>query len=399
VALRAPHLYTALRAFALDAFRLFSVEDVPFAFEEHVSVGRPALYEYRPLVRSFLESQASRLAHRGDARAVVAELRNEPAARIFSRAHAGPRSSEDDALFQTVVVPLLIATAEGCGGFDWDDAAFDRAYVELEQSLFGNGHAYVAVAPLVGVSIGRAVDLGDGLRIRTADPGELAQLWPEARGLLPRDFGREVDRTCVLELERQLAHGDGEPPDAPGEIADAVTALRLATAAPIAAGPVLFERLDWRPYGIRPVLPIAATQPNGEPTRLDELRGRLAADLRERLIAADEDPHLADALDRWELSLFQDEPFGAEQLRASLAALLGGGDGIWAASLRLAVLLGETPRDRAELLAAAPPDAVRRALIETVLHGNRADLVANLDETILGLRPRPTRHFTLKAAS
>jgi len=50
VALRAPHLYTALRAFALDAFRLFSDDDLPFAFEEHVSVGRPALYEYRPLV-------------------------------------------------------------------------------------------------------------------------------------------------------------------------------------------------------------------------------------------------------------------------------------------------------------------------------------------------------------
>src|SRR3712207_7300278 len=43
-------------------------------------------------------------------------------------------------------------------------------------------------------------------------------------------------------------------PDAPGELADVVTALRLASAGAIAAGPVLFERLDWRPYGIRPVL-------------------------------------------------------------------------------------------------------------------------------------------------
>src|SRR5205085_900670 len=88
----------------------------------------------------------------------------------------------------------------------------------------------------------------------------------------------------------------------------AVTALRLATAGPVAAGTVLFERLDWRPYGIRPVLPIASTPPDGEPTRLDEFRGRLAAELRGRLLAADEDLELGEALDRWELSLFQPDP-------------------------------------------------------------------------------------------
>src|SRR5205823_2759215 len=88
--------------------------------------------------------------------------------------------------------------------------------------------------------------------------------WPEATGLLPAGFGREPDRVCVLELERDLQPETAEVPDAPGEIADAVTVLRLATAAAVAAGPVLFERLDWRPYGIRPVLPIAATQPPGE---------------------------------------------------------------------------------------------------------------------------------------
>ena len=121
-----------------------------------------------------------------------------------------------------------------------------------------------------------------------------------------------------------MTRGDSEPPDAPGELADAVTALRLATAGPIAAGPVIFERLDWRPYGIRPVMPIAATRPNGEPTRLDEFRGKLAADLRERLPVADEDQQLGEALDRWELSLFQSDPFRAEQLRESLGSLLGG---------------------------------------------------------------------------
>jgi hypothetical protein len=409
VALRAPHLYRSLRGFCLGAFRVLCAElesgtDLPFAFEEHASFGRPALYEYRPLVRTFLESRATALANREDARLAVDDLRAEPAARIFSRAHAGARANEDDALFRTIVLPLLIATAETCGGFDWDDAAFDRAYRAFESSLFGEGHAYAAVAPLVGISVGALIELGDGLRIRPAATGELASLWPEAQGLLPQDFGREVDRLCVLELERDLTRGASEPPDAPGELADAVTALRLATAGPVAAGPVVFERLDWRPYGIRPVLPIAGTQPPGEPTRLDEFRGKLAADLRVRLAPADEDRELGEALDRWELSLFQDDPFRAEQLRESLTALLGGGDGTWAACVRAAVLLGETPQERGDLLGRLrderpAPDTVRRALVEVLMHGDRAQLVESLDESLLGLRPRPQSYFELRAAS
>jgi hypothetical protein len=403
VSVRAPVLFNSLRSFCLGAFRFLLAElddgaDLPFAFEEHSSRGRPALYEYRPLVRGFVDARAHRLMRRDDARIALDDLRREPAAAIFAAAHASARHDEDEALFHSVLLPLLVSTAEACGGFDWDDGAFEHSYGELETSLFGWDHAYAAVAPLIGITTGGAtIDLGGGIRVRTAATGELAKLWPEANGLLPSDFGREPDRLCVLELERALEPGATEPPDAPGELADAVTAVRLATAAPVAAGPVLFERLDWRPYGIRPVVPIAATSPAGEPTRLDSFRGAVAADLRERLVLADDDPELGEALDRWELSLFQDGPFRAEQLRESLAALLGGADGLWAAAVRGAVLLGETPRERAELhvrLSGDPdPDVVRRALVEALLHGDRAALVATLDETILGLRPRAeSRH-------
>ncbi|HEX6700625.1 MAG TPA: hypothetical protein VF101_07825 [Gaiellaceae bacterium] len=405
--MKSPGLYRVLRAFCLGGFRFLAQEveqgaEIAFAFEEHGSRGRPALYEYRPLVGSYVDARAAKLAKRDDAAIALDELRREPAAAIFARAHAGARPSEDDALFRSVLLPLLVATAEACGGFDWDDGAFDRAYSDLERSLYGSGHAYAAVAPLVGLSAGGQVDLGGGVRVRAAATGELAVHWPEAQGLLPSDFGREVDRLCVLELERALERGVTEPPDAPGELADAVTALRLATAGPIAAGPVLFERLDWRPYGVRPVLPIAATAPVGEPTRLDPARGALAASLRGRLGLADSDPELGEALDRWELALFQSEPFRSEQLREALAALLGGGDGLWAAALRTAVLLGESARERAELLdrlrsllygddaGERAEDAVRRALVETLRHGDRPSLVAALDESLLGLRPRPS---------
>jgi hypothetical protein len=390
--MRAPHLYDTLRRFCLGAFAVFTRDledgaDLPFAFEEHGSYGRPTLYEYRPLVRGFVEARAERLFARVDVRDAVTDLLREPAARIFAHAHEGEIRDERRALYRSVLVPLLVRTAEGCGGFDWDDTAFVRAYEELEGSLFGEGHAYGAVAPLVGLSVGSQIELGDGIRVRVAATGELSAMWPEATGLLPRNFGREPDRICVLELERPLSGGAAEVPDAPGELADAVTAIRLATSAPVAAGPVLFERLDWRPYGIRPVLPIAATAPPGEPTRLDPFRASVATDIRVRLADADEDTRLGDALDRWELALFQSEPFRGEQLRHALEAALGEDDGTWAAGMRGAALLGATPQERSDLaerLRRPTSELLRRLLVAVLLHGDRGGLVRDLDEVLLG---------------
>ncbi len=397
MALRAPHLYQRLRAFCLAAFAVERGAELPFAFEEHATRGGPSLYEYKPLVRGFVEEQSPTLRRLPDARNAIDDLRREPAAEIFARAHSGVGSTEDDALFRTILLPLLSAVAERCGGFDWHDDAFDTAYDEFELSLFGSARSYAAIAPLVGLSAGATVELGGDIRVRAAISGEVASLWPEARGLMPPEFGRDVDRLCVLELSRELDSTEAEPPDAAGELADAVTAIRLATAGAVAAGPVVFERLDYRPLRIAPLLPIAATQPRGEATRLDSLRGRLAADLRQRLGLADSDRELGEALDRWELSLFSEEPFRSGQLRDALTALLGAGDGSWAAAVRAALLLGEKTKDRAELFSdlraehvgRTARDAVRRSLVEVLLHGNRSDLVHALDETLLGLRPRP----------
>ena len=376
MAVRAPELYRALRCFGLGAFHVLAQEDaeLPFAFEQHASRGRPTLYEYRPLVRDFVEARARKLEHRQDALLAIQAVRAEPAAAIFG-----------DDPYRSILLPLLLGVAESCGGFDWDDTAFDRAYAELEQTLFSGHRAYAALAPVIGLSAGDEIVLADGLRVRHAATGELARHWPEAQGLLPPSYGRETDRLCVLELRRELAPGE-EAPDAPGEIADAVTAVRLATAGSVAAGPVLFERLDWRPFGIKPVLPIAATQPVGEATRLDPFRGRLAAELLERLPLADDDLELGEALDRWELSLFQVGPSRDEQLREALTALLGGPDGVWAATMRASLLLGER-------LEEPGPDAVRRAVVETVMHGDRLALIAALDEAMLGLRTAPSRYF------
>ena len=387
-----------MRSFCLAAFAAERGAQIPFAFEEHTTRQGPSLYEYRPLVRGFVEEQSPTLRRLPDARNAIDDLKREPAAAIFARAHAGIGDTGDEALFRSILLPMLTWTAERCGGFDWQDEAFDAAYADLERTLFGTARTYVALAPVIGLSAGTDADLGAGIMLRPVMSGEISSLWPEAQGLMPPEFGRDVDRLLLLELKRELEPDESEPPDAAAELADAVTALRLATAGAIAAGPVVFERLDFRPLRISPLLPIAATQPRGEGTRLDKIRARLAADLRAKLTLADSDRELGEALDRWELSLFSDEPFRSAQIRESLTCLLGGDGGAWAAAMRTAVLLGDKNRERsqmldelrAERLGSDARDAVRRTLVETLLHGDRAQLVVALDDTLLGLRPRPS---------
>ena len=416
MAVRSPQLYEALRRFCLGAFSYLYREvrdDAPlqFSFEEHTAPGRPALYEYRPRAGGYVQARVDHLRALDDARFAMEELRREPAAAIFARGHAGTDTTEESALFRTILLPFLAGMAERCGGFEWDDQVFNRGYRELERQIYGSTHSYGAVAPLVGLSAPMAVELGRKLRVRMVAAGEIAECWPEANGLLPAGFGREAERTCVVELECTFPGGAVDVPDAPGEIADAVTALRLATAAPVAAGPVLFERLDGRPYGIRPVLPIAAAEPPGEPTRLDEFRGKLAADLLERLASVDADEGLGEALDRWELSLFAGEPYRSEQLRGSLDALLGRGDGLWAAAARLAVLVGDDAGHRGELFArlrgltsggqASRDDAdiLRRAVLEVLVAGDCIALIERLDDSLLGLKPRPRSYFAVQSVA
>ena len=139
--------------------------------------------------------------------------------------------------------------------------------------------------------------------------------------------------------------------------------------------------------------------PLGEAIRLDAVRARLAAELRQRLPLADDDRELGEALDRWELSLFADEPFRSGQVKDALTALLGAGGGGWAAAMRASVLLEENPRRTACRARRGPAprslgspkarDALRRSLVETLMHGDRLQLVEALDETLLGIRERP----------
>jgi hypothetical protein len=169
------------------------------------------------------------------------------------------------------------------------------------------------------------------------------------------------------------------------------------------------EQLDWHPFGIRPILGIAATEPGGEPSRLDPWRGRLAGELRERLDRVEDEPLLAEAVERWELALFEGEPLRSERLRESVTALLGGIDGLWAAAMRTSILLGETSHERASAAAGLKAlargdrvdetvsEALRRAIVETLLFDDRGRLIAALDDALLGLKARPPGYFAARA--
>ena len=372
---------------------------LPFAFEEHDRRDGPTLYEYRPLVGSFVEERADRLRGRDDALIALEELGREPAAAIYARAHAGRDPSADDALFRTILLDLLIRVAEACGGFDWDDESL-RPGVRRPRAVALRRASRVRGGRAARRAVDRAAARALGGHSREAGRRR------RARAALARGQGAPARRasaaspTATAWSSTASGSTPGEDvPDAPAEIADVVSAIRLATAAPLAAGPVLFETLDGRPYGIRPVLPIAATQPPGEPTKLDEFRASLAAELLIRLGLVDVDTNLAEALDRWELSLFQHEPFRSEQLRAALEASLGT---TW--PLRASILLETEPEARAwlhrelTLLADGEPatgpaaSAVRRALVEVLRAGERHELVARLDRELLGVpSERPVR--------
>src|SRR5919201_99580 len=97
VPVRAPHLYRSLRSFCLAGFSVLAADveagdEIPFAFEEHgAGRGRASLYEYRPLVRSYVDARAERLGQLADARIALEELEVEPAAGVYAATHAGRR--------------------------------------------------------------------------------------------------------------------------------------------------------------------------------------------------------------------------------------------------------------------------------------------------------------------
>ena len=401
---------TRCARFCLGAFfylgrALEEGDELPFAFEEHASAARPGALRV-PAARARVRrvARAARW-HGGRTRASRSTSCCASPRRRSSRALTpGPRPTEEQALFRTVLLSLLVATAEGCGGFDWDDVAFERAYAELERSLFGAAHAYAAVAPLVGISVVTRSSSAAGSALRRPRPASSRATGPRRRDCCRPSSAASgpLLRARARARPRRRRGAAGRA----GELADAVTALRLATAAPVAAGPVLFERLDWRPFGIRAVLPIAATQPPGEPTRLDGFRGgsraTCSAGSRSRTTIRSSPRRSTAGSSR------SSRPSRSGRSSCARRSRRCSGRRGSCAPRCCSARRGRRralPRRCARSAGGEPAssraaDAVRRALVEALLHGDRAALVASLDEVLLGLRAaRLAAHRVAAAAA
>ena len=340
-------------------------------------------------------------------------LRRDPSAVEYAMAHAAEVGTDDDALRTAVLWPLLVTLAERGDGFVYDDATFDAVYGAVERSVVGTMHRFEALAPVTGLLVSEPpIDLGDGLVLRRAGGEDIGRAWPETQGLMPSRFGLEPDRMLALELAAMLDRRRGEAaPDAQRAVTDAVSALRLVSGGPIAAGPLVFERLDASARAVVPLPASAATPPPGEPVRLDAHRLSIARALRARLGALPAGK-LRLALTRHEQALSAaDADDRADGALQALAVLLDPeGDGIYAIAMRAAALQGETPTDRGEIAAAvrgahalvhrladAPPapdprldEVVRAVLVAALLDDRGGDGLPDLlDEVIIGARPRP----------
>ena len=401
MAVRAPHLHLTLRSFCLGAFvflgrALEEGDDLPFAFEEHVQRDGPALYEYRPLVRTFVESRASALAGREDARIALDELLREPAAAIFARAHAGSRPSEEQALFRTVLLSLLISTAESCGGFDWDDTVL-RARVRRARALALRHRPRLRGRRAARRDLGR--DAGRARRRESASapprPASSPTTGPRRRASSRATSGARSTATACSSWSAASRPGPSRPTRPPSS---PTPSPRSASPPPLPSPPgrscssgstggrsgsgrSCRSRPRSRPASRRGSTPSA---PSSRASCSRAWRSPMPTPRSPRRSTAGSSRSSSTSRSGRSSSAAPSTACSATPGSCAprcCSATRARSAGPIHAALR-ALASGEQASQRAE-------DAVRRSLVETLRHGDRAALVRSLDDTLLGLRTAP----------
>ena len=243
-------LHDALSAFAEEAAWLLAGDtadgaEIPFEVVESRGARRDTpLYCYRPLTDAFIRERVGvfgRLPTYAPAARALAGLdglahylREQGEARIPS----DPRERSDAAL--RVFISRIFSEATA---FVITPERLERAYAEIEGSVFAGQCETVVVAPLHGLRIvSQEIALGDGLSLvggmQLADAPPDA-VWPQG-----------ADEPCVLAcLTITSGPGAASPlTEARMRFRRLLSALRLFDQARVALGPVAWERSGAGPW-------------------------------------------------------------------------------------------------------------------------------------------------------
>jgi hypothetical protein len=241
---RSHTLHAALRRYVEEVAWTLSADtaegaEVPFELIEERGARRTALYCYRPLVDEFLRERQSTLLRLDGHQPALRTLAEHDGLGRYLKA-AGERVPPDQGARSRAVLELFLERvfAEQTT-FEFDAQRFERAYRQLEDTIFaGRTHA-AAIVPVLGLDIASdEIVLGEGLTLtRTA-------AFPGA----PQEAINEADVVAAFRAEVE----DGGP-DPFGQAGRAfrrlIVALRLYDEGGIALGPVAWTRVDdgaWR---------------------------------------------------------------------------------------------------------------------------------------------------------
>lgn len=314
--MRSHTLHAALRRYVEEVAWTLAAEtadgaEVPFELVEERGARRTALYCYRPLVDEFLRERVGALARLDSHAPALRALAQSDGLPRYLKAHNERVAPDQGARARATLSVFLGRVFAEQTVFDFDAERFDRAYAQLEETIFaGRTHA-AAVVPVVGLDIASPeIVLGEGLTLARVES------LPDA----PAELAAECDVVAVFRAE--VEDGAPDPFVAAGRaFKRLIVALRLYDEGGMALGPVAWTRVDdggWR----------AATLGTGglahgltliEADEEDELRGFCSLVARRTPRAGE----LAWALGRFGMACERDAPVDAlSDVLLALRALL-----------------------------------------------------------------------------
>lgn len=269
---RNPTLHAALQEFTADAgARLTQVADggdhVPFEVVETDASrrGRVPLYCYRALTGDFIRARAGLLVALASYAPAVRALQSAGGTEVYLRARGETVVSDDARQRAEAAMRCFVSRVfDGQSNFELDPERLERAYGELERSLYRGRCVAEVIAPLHGLDLDpdtKELILGEGLLLIRPEalvgaPPELARPRPAASrngaATAKRPSGDPaagIDTTAApaLLIVLRTSHESSQPPPvctARSRFRRVLTALRLFEAGGYSIGPQGYARVD-----------------------------------------------------------------------------------------------------------------------------------------------------------